>query len=410
MIHQSKCTVGPGELTASFPLRLRNSGFAPPGGFRYNISLVSLYGAAEEIIESDYGMTMALQFSEGQETYNSFFQKPFGVGSTPGTVAVVLEGYYAKAKANYPYMTRIPRLKYEAESATTGRFVASLPPFTSLYCTVDAFWQTIGYEPGSYEEFPGSVMKNTTATVLAYGFRNVEPDQVEITSRLMQTNNEPLKAIYEMTAGPSPTQQPRLEFRFHEDVLPLHLARARPMTKSLAADGIATVLEDALHLLSLDPSAISIEAFGKNFVFKSKEYRRVGKDEFEPHVSIKVGFSDELKDFLQLTERSLLFPLSDARSYEVEPRDESNFDPLAEFYPISLLCDKGPADNYVEGRGFTSMLAVMKGVDDFTGGKIAIGGECEEITLRFLDKRLQPVKLRDRETTFILTLELEPLF
>ena len=411
-LHQSKAVVGSGELLANFPLRMKDE---RQGENKYRGTVVCLHAAPEVIEESSYGISMGLVFEGGEETYESHFQAPFAANMTAAMVGERLDAYNAKARGHYPYLTRLPHISYERENNVLGHFILRLPPFTSVYTSTRGFFDTLGFEEGSYREFPGVRMKHApNVTVLAYGFTNRKAETLEIVSRDQANDSAVLKITYDAVAGPNPTARPHLELRMFQDVLPLGLSKKRPMSKTLVMDSLATVLNDGLNILSVDTAAVFVEASGKNLIIKSKEYRRPGatKDAAaeEVKVTVVVTLSTELKDFLQVDSDKLEFPLGDARNYEVEPLDEESFDIFGEFYPISLVLQQGIAKNFIEDRGFTSLLAVMRGRDDFVGEGSIFYGDCDQLTVRFLDKRLQPVKLRERSTTLILTLELEPLF
>ena len=411
-LHQSKTVVAAGELLASFPLCL-TSGTEEPR--KHKVTVVCLHAAAEELVESDYRLSMNLMFEGGEECFSSYFNNIFAVGMTPKTVNERLDAFNQKVEAFYPYMHKLPRVDYEQDGDILGHFLVSLPPFTSIYTTTDGFWDTLGFEEDSYRSFPDVRMKHAPATnVLAYGFTNRTPDTLQVLARNLATNTATLNDVYTAISEPNVSQRTHLEVRYFQDVLPIALAKKRPMNKTLVLDGLCVVLDDALRILGLDPTAVYIEAVGRTLVFKNKEYHRTGaaKDAaaVDARMSVVLKFPTELQEFLQLEVDSLTFPLSDGRSYEVEPREEASYDPLESFYPCTLLLQQGDAKNYVEGRGFTSILAVMRSREDFVGEGAVFFGHCEQLTVRFLDKRLQPVRLRERLTTFILTLELEPLF
>lgn len=412
MLHQSTAVVqGPGEVLASFPLRLRNTGplSSSSPDYRYKATVVSLLAAPEEIQESGYELTMALNFAPGEETYSTYFQDPFGPRSAPLAMADRLDVYNAKAKSAYPYLSRLPSVRYAKEDSVRGRFVVTLPPMSGIHTSSVGFWDTLGFEQDSYQSFPDSRMKNAPqVTALAFGFVNLEPVEVEVVGKEMG-NTEPLGPMYAVFGGVA--KQIHLELRFLQVELPLALARKRPMNRTQIADCLATVLDDGLRLLNLDPSAISVETAGKYLVLRSKEFTLPGVDPDEPPAVIAMTFSTELTEFLQLEQDNIYFPLSstDTRTYELKPRDEPDFDPLDPFYPLTLLLQQGQAINYVEGRGFSSILTLMRGKEDFVGEGVVISGQCDQLVVRFLDKLLRPVRLRDRSTTFVLTLELTPV-
>lgn len=412
LLHQSKAVVGTGELLANFPLCL---GKGVGSGVRYRGTVACLHAAAEEIEESAYKLSMSLQFEGGEECYSGYFQALFGPTMTPRKVYERLDEYNKKVEAFYPYLHNRPRIDFEQENGVQGHFVVSLPPFTSVYTATQGFWDTLGFEEDSYKQFPGVRMKHSAGTVvLAYGFTNRTADTLEIVSRETASDTATLNVVFAAVSDPTQGARTYLELRVFQDVLPLALAKKRPVNKTLVMDGLATVLDSGLRILGLDPTAVYIEASQKNLVFKSKEYHRLGTVNdpalVDAKVSVVVNFPSELQDYLKMDVEKLVFPLSDSRSYEVEPREEGSFDPLEEFYPVSLALQQGEAKNFVEGRGFTSLLGVMRSREDIVGEGAVFYGDCEQLTVRFLDKRLQPIRLRERSTTFILTLELDPLF
>ncbi len=401
LLHQSLAVAGPGELLASFPLRLRNSGPKPSADYKYRATVCALSASPEEVPESGYEMSASLVFERGEESYSAFFQDPFKASATPVSLGERFDTYNAKAAASYPYLTRLPRVAYVQESMLFGRFAVTLTPFTMIYTAAAGFWEALGFEQGSYESFPGSSLKHAPgATAQAFGFSNREARTWTVYGRVLSSAVEPVGEIYAEMGGTS--KQPHLEIRFLQNSLPLALAKRRPMTRTQVADGLATLVETGLHLLNLDRSAIAVESAGRYLSLKSKEYGE------EAAASVVLAFSTELMDFLQLDSDVLHFPLSDSRHYELRPRQEEEFDPLAESYPVSLCLQQGEAKNFVQGRGFTSLLAVMRGKEDFVGDGAVFCGNCEQLTVRFLDKRLKPVTLRERSTTLTLTLELTP--
>ena len=412
ILHQSTAVVAAGELLASFPLRL-DAGTSEPRQYRGTVAC--LHAAAEELVESDYRLSLGLKFEGGEECFGSYFSSLFAANSTPKTVSEKLDQFNQKVGAFYPYLHKRPRVDYEQESEVLGHFVVSLPPFTSVYTASLGFWDTLGFEDDSYREFPDVRMKHAPGTnVLAYGFANRTADTVQVVGTDVATNSPTLADVYSAFA-PNANNRTYLEVRLFQDVLPLALAKKRPMNRTLVLDGLCVVLDDGLRILGLDPTAVYLEAAGKTLVFKNKEYHRAGAAGGEDaaddaRVSVVLTFPAELKDYLQLDVDRLTFPLSDARHYEVEPREEASFDPLEDYYPCTLVLQQGAAKNYVEGRGLVSILAVMRSREDFCGEGAVFYGHCEQLTVRFLDKRLRPVRLSDRSTTFILTLELEPLF
>jgi hypothetical protein len=410
MLHQSSGKVGVGEMVVSFPLRFPHvvgRSDHPVEGCRYRAAVASFRATSDEVNDSVYQAKMWLSFSGGDETYQSRFNRPFAVGMTPGQFGDRLVAFNDRAKSYYPYMSRVPSLRYDETSELLGNFTVTLPPFSCLYSDARGFWDTLGFSD-LYRDFPGAKMKNAAAAAVITGFSNRHAWETEFRGSDMVTVDPALSDIYEAFAGGAAVAQPKLEFRYFTDVLPMDLAQKRALNKTAVSDGLASLLDDGLRLLSVDESAVHFEFVGKNLVFKSREFQRRVPGEGGT-VTVYLQITGELKSFLKMTEDTLAFPLDDPRSYQVEPRDQDEYDALEGHYPVTMLLQQGEASSYVEGRGFCSVLGVLREVDDVIGSGTVVYGDCDELTVRFLDKKLRPVSVRESLTCF-LTLELTNLF
>jgi hypothetical protein len=399
-----------GKMMASFPLRFwaqGTGGIFPPEGRRYRATAVSLKAVSDEVTKSSYEAAMWLSFSGGEESYQARFQTPFKAPSTPVTVGERMDAWGVRARASYPYMARVPSVRYDTLSEQMGRFVVTLCPFTSLYTDVKGFWQTLGYEPEQIRTFEGAKMKGANAEAPIWGFTNRSADAEEVFGREMM-HTEDMALLYGLFADGAPVAQPKLELRFFQDSLPIALAKRKPLNRTAVSDGLASLLDDGLKILSVDEGAVFFELTDKSLFFRSKEYpsRTLGAGT----VTVHLQFGRELKNWLKMEEESLSFPMDDPRTYQMDPRDEAASDPLLPFYPVTMLLQQGPAVNYVEGQGFCSVLGILRDPDDVIGGAgIVVYGDSDELTVSFLDKTLKPINLKETLTCY-LTLEFHALF
>jgi hypothetical protein len=406
-LHQSSGKVIPGEMVTTFPLRLPGQvGARASEGQKFRATVASFRATSDEVREFTYSAKMWLSFSGGDECYQSFLQSPFAQDKTHATVGDRLLAFSKKAKESYPYLKHLPAVSYGVTSDTQGNFTVTLPPFTSIYSDARGFWDTLGFT-GLFRTFDGAKMKGqVAATGVVAGFTNREAATMVVTGRSIFTATEPINVLYRAFAGGAATERPRLEFRIFQDVLPVALAKQMPLTKTAASDGMATLLDDGLRLLGVDETAVFLELVGKNMVFRSREFPRGAA---AGTVTVHLEVSGELRSFLKMDEDRLSFPLDDPRTYQAEPREGEEYDALDGHYPVTMVLQQGESVNYVEGRGYCSLLCLMRDTDDVVGGGAVVAGDCEQLTVRFLDKKLKPVLVREHLTCY-LALELQSLF
>lgn len=124
----------------AFPIRLPSLGPAPAGSGKYKATLTALHAKVETIKDSTYSVEMSLNFTAGAENYSSFFKQPFGVGKTAETFARVLKEYNEKAAKSFPYMARVPSVRFVlTEKGDAGQFVVNVPPWRICMWTVKCF-------------------------------------------------------------------------------------------------------------------------------------------------------------------------------------------------------------------------------------------------------------------------------
>jgi hypothetical protein len=284
-----------------------------------------------------------------------------------------------------------------------------------MYTDCPGFWETLGFdEEDDYVTFHNSRMKNSVVASDNRGFVNRDAVILEVRSRAMVTMTESLSDLYEVNAGEDgPWNRARLEFRFFTDVLPVVLGEKKPLDKNNVVEGLSAVIDDGLQLLSVDQSAISVDITGRYLHLRSKAFKKEGQPmpgAEAGKLTVVLDLNDKLTDFLDLDDQRLMFPLDDARTHQAEPRDDAVFDALEEHYPYMMLPEgHGVSNNYVEGRGFTSVLALVTAPGEFLGPGIIFTGDVDHLYVTYLGNRLKPVTLR-QSMTFYVCIDMQRLF
>ena len=402
--HHSSATVSPGPLKASFPLHFRVSGAQPAEGRRFQGSVVDVRVVSETVQEFDYRIKIGLTFLGDYAVYQSFFKNPFHEAS-PLDVRRHLKEFTDRTSDHFHHLRRVPHVRYEELDDTEGQFVASLPPYTSMYTDSVGFWDTLGFQGSAESGYSVLDKKMRDVAGVVWGFENQgRATMVEYISRKMASGTEPMDILYENYAGNLAVNRPKLEVRVMEDVLPIALSKKRALSRHQVVEGLSLIIDEGLALLNLDENFISVVASGRYLLVKSKE---LGDD---PKMKVVIEVSPKLADFLQMEGPSMEFPLHDSKSYQLEPKDDSGYDPLEDFYPVYLIPEgSGSGNDYVEGRGFTTVLSTMRGPGDFVGSGSVFYGEVDELRLTFLDRSFKPIVTRETLKVF-LGLELRPLF
>ena len=408
MLHQSSgVTRPPGPWNVSFPLVLPNAGPMPSANAKYKITLASMHSKTEEVRDSNYELNIGITFLDGEETYGMFFINPFASGGGgPKDFGKKLADNFRRAKNQYPYLARIPMLIFREVTNETGEFIVSLPPFTSLYVDTPGFFEVLGFGSSHYMTIDNVKFKKTNVPKTAYGFSNTSDVEVFIQSRevLIGESLEDIYDLYLDESGAERVTQPRLEFRFQEGKQPIALARKRPVNKTAIMDAMSEALDVGLRILNIDSTAIYLEAVGKEYLLRSKE---IPDAKLEVVITI---VSQDLLDYFKLQDGIYKFPLRDARSYVLEPRDDVMDEALEEFFPVGVCCrGVGSADNWIESLGWTSLLALLIDKNTVIGDGIILDRPYQQLDVSFVGKDFKPITKKET-VKFYMTLKIEPLF
>jgi hypothetical protein len=410
-MHLSSTKVAPGPVTPSFPLHLRVWGPEPPGGRRFRASVVDLRVTTDSLLEFDYNIKMSLVSPAAYDVFQDFLLGLFN-DAVPRDVAGRFELFNHKVRKQYQHLKRVPYVRYDITPATVGgvagsvgRFVVSLPPYTSLYTDAVGLFETLGFNPPQLKKFDAAAMMNHVGPPTAlWGFDNDSLDVVEQFGEELSTDGEAMEDLYHGFAADKAVADPKLELRLLREPVTLALEHKKPLTKLHVAEALSTILDDGLRLLSLDENFLSVVPAGRFLVVRSRE---MAEDESVSKVVVEL--SETLARFLQV-ESVMEFPLHESKAYQLEPKDEADF--LDDHYPVYLV-PEGPGDgtdwSFVEGRGFTSVMAVMKSPGEFVGPGAIVYGDRDTIKLTFLDRSFNPLMTLDPLTVY-LTLELQSLF
>ena len=199
--------------------------------------------------------------------------------------------------------------------------------------------------------------------------------------------------------------EPRFEVEYAQNEVPLTLDRGRPLNQTGVTDGLGENIDAGLRLLNLHPEAVTLEWAGKELLLRSKEWQ-VGAN-----LEVELTFiSEDVIDYLQLEQKVFKFPLYDAKTYVLHPREEGGEDALVSEYPLSLVSAGGVsgATNYIEDLGWVSVLGYAKDRENFIGDGLVLESPYQQLSLRFIGKDLKTIVRQDRLRLF-LTLHLEPL-
>jgi hypothetical protein len=411
-MHLSSTKVAaPGPVSPSFPLHLRVWGPEPPGGRRFRASVVDVRVTTDPLMEFDYKLKMSLVSPAAYDVFQDALPGLFA-DAVPTNVSTVLDGFNHKVRKQYGHLKRVPHVRFELVEKTVGeiagamgRFVVSLPPYTSLYTDAFGLFETLGFNPPALKKFDGiSLMNHVGPVVAIWGFENESVDVVEQLGEPMSAYGEAMEELYHGFAEDKAVTDPKLELRVLREPVTLALEHKSPLTKLHVAEALSTVLDDGLRVLSLDESFLSVMPAGRFLVVRSREV-----EEDVSFSRVVVELSPTLARFLQV-ESVMEFPLHESKSYQLEPKDENDF--LDEHYPVYLVPEgtgNGTDWSYVEGRGFTSVMAVMKSPGEIMGPGTLVYGDRDALKLTFLDRSFNPIMTMDPLTVY-LTLELQSLF
>ena len=322
----------------AFPIRLPSLGPAPAGSGKYKATLTALHAKVETIKDSTYSVEMSLNFTAGAENYSSFFKQPFGVGKTAETFARVLKEYNEKAAKSFPYMARVPSVRFVlTEKGDAGQFVVNVPPLANLYVDSQMFWEIIGITSTYYDHFGPVTFEGTTTPVMVDGFDNHLGTEARIVRGRVMPLQEPLDLLHDKLSllGVS-IDQPRMEVSFAQDRVPFKLRQPQPVTHEGLAEGLNHVIGDGLKILNLDPTTVVASLQDKELILQSKGWQGANME-----LSVTIT-SEDLAEYLQMEEKTLKFDLHAAQTHVLHPREVSTEEePLAPYFPLSIVAVGG---------------------------------------------------------------------
>ena len=333
MFHQSSATANPGQLVVAFPLRLPSLAPMPSNAGKFRATVVSLITKVEAVHDSPYKMKMALTFRGGAERYSTYFVQPFAPGVTPEVLSKRLKDFNDKIAAGFPYMANVPSLKWVyTDDKNAGNFIVTVPSYCKLYTDSFGMWDILGFT-AKYYDLMEVTLANATSSVEAYGFDNSEGKETRIVRSRQMAVIEAFSKIYAQlvaVTGRRGVEDPRIEVEYSQGEVPLTLQRLRPVNQTGLIQGLGEAIDSGLRLLNVHPEAITLEWAGKELLLRSREWQGSSAN-LELELTIT---SEDLVEYLQLEQPTFTFPLYDAVSYVLHPREESNEDALLSEYPF----------------------------------------------------------------------------
>jgi hypothetical protein len=317
-------------------------------------------------------------------------------------------------KERYPYLSATPDLFME-EAGEFVRFCAILPPFTVLVTDGYMFFETLGFPTDKVIKTANYRLKGSPNPTTVWGFTNKTSQSVKLKGKLLG-RDEPIADRYE-TYCPEEFQisNPSIEVRYLTDILSVQTQEAQPLTRQHAMSSISVLLDDALRILSVKPDAVAVVFEGNQIYLRSKEFETgvisgKRKDEAKGTATVKIKFSlPEVRNYFQLDDSVMEFPLNDSRAVELRPVEEDVYDAMSPYYPVALQCvSHGSADHHLGRAGKMSLLGIVNSPFDVVSYDLEMTAGNHFLVLRLLDKFHRPIKI-DRPLTFHVGLQVSLL-
>ena len=392
-------TVRPGDSVATFCIRLpRFQGQAS--------SNMKMLGRPVDITYTSTGareipchVLADVEFYE--KTYPFFIRTNQGADNSIEKVDQKLDVHFKEMSKQYPLLQSLPSLHLNSDDDNDLHFVVSLPPRTSLYCSNEFFFRSVGLADNGDIQLTRRDMsaggKRLVSEKVVTGFFNPSQDQQR---QYRGESIPPGSLITAVTFGKTTmpaTSHFQVEFLETRHILlqtPPGEERLQPATKENALRLIRLQAERLRQVLNLKANLLEILPGGGETVF-------IGNRAFlGANMTISLTFNPFMAAaYGWQAGQALVFPLDTARIYDIQVRSQKA-DPFVGLYPITMrMAGFGSSNSYVDGHGYTAIMAYIKqkggGDIEMTTVGMLFDSDCTYVTMQFLDKQRNIVSFSD---------------
>jgi hypothetical protein len=393
-----------GASSANFSMRLpREDGTV--------IRYTKLLGKPESLVAKyrgklfKYGVRASLTFADN--FHNFSLKDVFAKGKTFEDVHNRVRDHLDKYMAPKfeALVEELPNLYLDTTSPTEPVFVLSLPPHTGIYTGYDMFFQGLGFDPATMQEFEATFNKarktaKPASVTKAYGMVNQTDRHFIVQSEVLQSHLQP----HNLAGGVGPKEVQIQVFVDNAEELYYYgldeyLPGKRSMMISFMRE-MELIIEKmrvgmrnpqtTLELMVLSKEQASIVS--KPFVLTNND------------AVIKFMFDDETAAALKEVQRRLItFSMSRPSVFTLDLGRVSEMDPLDGLYPIKMFCrGMGPSNCWVSGLGYMSKLGdVRDGLPPISEGVI-FESDNANLRIEFFDATMSPLRLDEEIDLYLM--------
>jgi hypothetical protein len=298
-------------------------------------------------------------------------------------------------KAILPAVLPLPKLEFHRG---LQHFILTLPPRTAIFSDDPNFFPSaLGFLPEK-RMLPGARPEDAETRV--YGIFNMEEsDKLDLISSNM-AENQPINERLEKGL----VEPPKTTTRVYVAISEVHkfsvVGAESPLTPAGAAASLGEALTRGIDGIGLAANFVEVRAEGDHVVLTAQPIAQGSP------LVLSLSFEGETAQYLN-RQAEMQFPVASLSRYELSP-DRYGGDPFEPHYPLNILSDEhGNSSCHVDQIGRVPSLAFVADSHSVVSSDIRFMAGDTQMTARFLDKYLEPVKFR-LETRIYLTFQLNP--